>query len=67
VLQTVDEVLAHPQTQALGILQQVPGVDMTQVGLPLSFDGRRPTVRLRPPGAGEHTDTILNSYSKDEP
>ncbi|MBI3994287.1 MAG: CoA transferase [Candidatus Lambdaproteobacteria bacterium] len=67
VLQTVDEVLAHPQTQALGILQPVPGLDMTQIGLPLSFDGQRPTVRLRPPRVGEHTDLILNSYSKDEP
>lgn len=44
-VQTVDQTLAHPQTQALGIVQTVPGSDMTLVGLPARFDGRRPAPR----------------------
>ena len=31
---------------------------MTLMGLPVSFDGRRPTLRLGPPRHGEHTRVI---------
>lgn len=62
------EVLAHPQTAALGIHQAVPDTDdMRQIGLPLSFDSRRPPIQRRPPTAGEHTDEILKPYRKDTP
>ncbi|WP_295531085.1 CoA transferase [uncultured Pseudacidovorax sp.] len=54
-IQDFAQVLADPQTEALGILQTVPQEDLRIVGLPLSFDGERPAVRHRAPAIGEHT------------
>jgi len=54
-IQDFAQVLADPQTEALGILQTIPEVELRVVGLPLSFDGERPAVRHRAPGIGEHT------------
>jgi crotonobetainyl-CoA:carnitine CoA-transferase CaiB-like acyl-CoA transferase len=48
------EILAQEQTAALGMIQPVPGDEISLVGLPLSFDGERPTIRLAPPKIGEH-------------
>ena len=48
------QMLAHPQTSALGLVQEVPGTGMKFVGLPLSFDGQRPTPVSAPPRLGEH-------------
>jgi crotonobetainyl-CoA:carnitine CoA-transferase CaiB-like acyl-CoA transferase len=53
-IQSVDEVVAHPQTKALGIVQEAPDVDMQLVGLPLSFDGKRPAFRRVAPDLGQH-------------
>ncbi|MCC2096523.1 MAG: CoA transferase [Hyphomicrobiales bacterium] len=59
-LQTIDQVFAHPQTQALGILQQAPDApDMKLMGLPLSFNSERPALRNAPPKLGAQTDVIL--------
>jgi len=44
-VQTVEQMLAHPQTAAVGIVQPVPGTDMTLIGLPARFDGTRPPIR----------------------
>lgn len=44
-VQTIDQTLAHAQTAALGIVQDVPGTGMTLVGLPARFDGVRPPIR----------------------
>jgi crotonobetainyl-CoA:carnitine CoA-transferase CaiB-like acyl-CoA transferase len=60
-MQSVDQVLAHPQTQALGMVQPSPDGRLTLMGLPLSFDGERPPFRLAPPQLGEHTDEVLGS------
>jgi crotonobetainyl-CoA:carnitine CoA-transferase CaiB-like acyl-CoA transferase len=46
--------MADPQTDAIGIFQNVPDVDLRIVGLPLSFDGERPPIRGRAPALGEH-------------
>ena len=43
-IQHAGEVIAHPQTQALGIMQDT-GLGMALTGLPLSFDGERPQLR----------------------
>ena len=51
----LQQMVDQPQTQALKILQEVPGEDLRIVGLPLSFNGERPPVRYRAPGIGEHT------------
>ncbi|MEI2415445.1 CoA transferase [Orrella sp. JC864] len=60
----MDQVLAHPQTAALGLVQRVPGTAMDVIGLPLSFDGLRPAPRARPPALGEHTDTLLGAAAR---
>ncbi len=57
-IQDFAQVLADPQTDALGILQEIPGEELRIVGLPLSFDGQRPEVRHRAPGIGEHTRAL---------
>ena len=49
---------AHPQTAALNILQTVPELDLTLVGLPLSFNGERPTMATRAPKLGQHNSAF---------
>lgn len=53
-----EQVMAQPQTEALGIFQNIPEVDLRIVGLPLSFDGSRPPVRQRAPHIGEHNQAL---------
>ncbi len=52
------DILAQGQTTALGMIQPVPGDEISLVGLPLSFDGERPAIRLAPPNIGEHNDEL---------
>lgn len=52
------QMLAHPQTEALGLVQPVPGTGMRFLGLPLSFDGQRPEPSAPPPKLGEHNDML---------
>ena len=58
-VQNIAQMLAHPQTAALGLLQNVPDSAMQLIGLPISFDGARPAIRSRPPALGEHTDLFI--------
>lgn len=58
-IQDVSQVVAHPQTAALGIIQSTPRAEMSLVGLPLRFDGERPPCRRRPPRLGEHNEEVL--------
>lgn len=51
---TIPQTLAHPQTQALGMAQPIPGEDFTLTALPLSIDHERPTLRRTGPRLGEH-------------
>jgi crotonobetainyl-CoA:carnitine CoA-transferase CaiB-like acyl-CoA transferase len=46
-------VKAHPQTEALGIMQPMPGYGLEGIALPVSFDGERPPVRQGAPALGE--------------
>ncbi len=55
---TIPEVLAQPQTEALGIFQKMPEVDLELLGLPISFDGARPHITRRSPKLGEHNDEV---------
>ena len=55
----IAQMLAHPQTEALGLIQDVPGTGMRFIGLPLSFDGERLAPYGAPPKLGEHTEKIL--------
>jgi crotonobetainyl-CoA:carnitine CoA-transferase CaiB-like acyl-CoA transferase len=56
---TLDEMLADPQTEAIGMIQKAPEHGLELMGLPISFDGVRPPLRRRAPAVGEHTDEVL--------
>ena len=66
VINEVPDAVAHPQTAALGMVQRIPGDELTLIALPLSFDGERPALRLPPPGIGEHNATV-RSERRDGP
>jgi len=51
-IHTVAEAVAHPQVRALDLIQPVPGSDFTLTALPVSFDGKRPTLASVAPGLG---------------
>jgi len=49
-IQSIPEALSHAQTAALGIIQRPDdGSPVRMIGMPLSFDGERPAVRLPAP------------------
>ncbi len=52
------EMMADPQTVALGILQSKVGGGPLMAGLPLSFNGMRPPNRESAPTIGQHNDTV---------
>jgi len=58
-VQTLDQVVTHPQTEALGILQTLPGHTLQTIGLPVSFNGQRPAYEKGAPALGEHTESVL--------
>ena len=60
-LQNVAQVSDHPQTQAVGILQQGPEGALPTVGLPLAFDGERSSYERAAPALGEHNETVLGT------
>jgi crotonobetainyl-CoA:carnitine CoA-transferase CaiB-like acyl-CoA transferase len=64
-IQSVSEMLAHPQSRALGMVQDAPGLDMALVGLPLSFDGARPPFRRVAPGLGAHDEEAFSDDSDE--
>ena len=58
----VADILASPQTEALGIMQSLPHPtipDLQLPALPFSLDGERVQHRSAPPLLGEHTAEIL--------
>jgi crotonobetainyl-CoA:carnitine CoA-transferase CaiB-like acyl-CoA transferase len=58
-LQSLDEVLAHPQTQAVGMLQESADGKFRLMGVPLQFDGERPAFRKNPPALAEDNDVLF--------
>jgi crotonobetainyl-CoA:carnitine CoA-transferase CaiB-like acyl-CoA transferase len=58
-INTLDQVVADPQTEALGIIQHKAGSQLGLVGLPLSFDGLRPVFEKAAPALGEDNQTRL--------
>ncbi|MBP0462386.1 CoA transferase [Roseomonas sp. PWR1] len=55
----IGEVVASPQFDAVGIVQQLPGGGPRVVGLPISFDGERPRSLRDAPRLGEHDAEVL--------
>ena len=57
-VQDVAQMLSHPQTQALGLVQPVPGSSVPMVGLPVRFNGVRPLPRSASPALGVDTPAL---------
>lgn len=55
---SIPEVLAQPQTEAMDILREVPGLDVKMLSLPFSFDGERVAFNKKAPSLGEHNEEI---------
>jgi crotonobetainyl-CoA:carnitine CoA-transferase CaiB-like acyl-CoA transferase len=62
----VAEAFAHPQVQAVGIIQSAPGVDMPVVSAAWTMDGIRPEIRSPAPVLGEGNDTILGQSTSSD-
>ena len=58
-VQNVAQMLSHPQTQALGLMQEVAGSSVPLMGLPLRLDGERPHPRGPSPRLGEMNDASM--------
>jgi len=57
----LDQVVAHPQFAAVGMLLEGPGGGMPLIGTPITFDGERPPYRSHPPALGADTDAVLGA------
>lgn len=58
-INTLEEMLADPQTAATDMVRPAPGVDMRAIALPIQFDGVRPPFRGPAPTLGQHTQEIV--------
>ncbi len=61
-VQDVAQALAHPQVQALGMVQEVPdgrGGTLRLCSTPIEMSATPPTPGGRPPDLGEHTEEVL--------
>ena len=62
-VQTVPEMMVDPQTEALGMLQNLDdGINL--MAIPLSFNGVRPPLRHYAPSLGEHNEMIKGPAKK---
>jgi crotonobetainyl-CoA:carnitine CoA-transferase CaiB-like acyl-CoA transferase len=65
----VADIVAAPQTEALGMLEPLPHPsipDLRLPALPLSFDHERAVHRSPPPAVGQHTAEILAEVGYDD-
>ena len=65
----VADIVAAPQTEALGMLQPLPHPSIPELrlpALPLSFDHERAVHRTPPPAVGQHTAEILAEVGYDD-
>jgi crotonobetainyl-CoA:carnitine CoA-transferase CaiB-like acyl-CoA transferase len=61
-LQSIEQVLHHPQTREVGLLEPSDDDTLPLVGTPILLDGRRPRTTARAPKLGEHNASILGKY-----
>ena len=64
-VRTIAEILAHPQTEALGLVQSVEHPTagrIPQLGPPLEMSDTPASIRRPPPLLGEHTREVLTEY-----
>ncbi|MBV41028.1 MAG: hypothetical protein CMM23_20630 [Rhodospirillaceae bacterium] len=63
-LMNLGETMAHPQTQATGIVQKSPDGGFELIGAPLCFDGERPPFSRTAPELGEANQEVF-AFMKD--
>ncbi len=51
-VQDISQMLAHPQTLAMGLMQTVSSCSIPLMGLPISFNGTRPEILAASPSLG---------------
>jgi formyl-CoA transferase len=66
-IHSLPEAIAHPQVQALGIIQTVPGENFKLTGLPLVIDGHRPQLKGPAPKLGQHNSDLLSTHGFERP
>lgn len=60
---SIPEVLAQPQTEAMDIFREVPGLDVKMLNLPFSLDGERVAFTKKAPSLGEHNQEVAGIFS----
>ncbi len=63
-VQSTEELVAHEQTKALGILGKPSGDEIALVGLPLSFDGERPSPLHSAPAIGANNSDLQRLFER---
>jgi len=61
----IAELAATPQLAAVDLVHQLPDGGPKVVGLPISFDRKRPHSARPAPKLGEHTDEVLGHLRSD--
>lgn len=64
-LQTLDEVVGHPQVEALGLVERNGENEIPMVGVPLSFNNRRPPPASAAPELGNYNDVFSKLIKGD--
>jgi crotonobetainyl-CoA:carnitine CoA-transferase CaiB-like acyl-CoA transferase len=64
--QTVSEVIAHPQTEALQMIGETPDRRLKLVRTPLRLDGVRPDIRSAPPALGADNLRLLTDIPQQD-
>ena len=64
-LQTLDEVVDHPQVEALGLIEKFDGDDIPMVGVPLRFNDRRPPPAAGAPELGDYNAEFKRSSGEE--